>query len=490
MTRMHKIFLAGIFISVCLATVAFSADDDFFQEQEINLTGEILGCRYGDFNGDSMTDIAVIVTEAGGERTLNSYIQRESGRFPPTISQRVVLAPTADMVQAADINNDGKMDILTVTHEGVFLYQSSGDGFPDRPRQVIAEPTIFVGSSAGEIMSQKFLYAINGRLTAFVPVVDGYMLYEYDNGQFSQVSKLGFSHLFVADEAPIKLFTARSTVYEMTLPDIVISDFNRDDLADIYLLWPTHLAIFPQGQKGKFDTGPKISFDFGKYGRDNLCQAVLVDFDRDGLLDLVCSHSLGGLSEARTEFRFFGASQITANDRLERQLITLTDVCGNLMVRDFDGVGGPELVVPAIELGILTTVKNMIAKKTDFHFLVYPIDNLGRPSKEPKIRRKVTCRLNFEQTDPTGDFRLDWSGDYNKDGILDLVTADGEQMFFYSGVADEYIEKKAGLVLNIAHVDKIITAQLNNDGNSDLILIHKPGGGAQKVTLLVTNRIY
>jgi hypothetical protein len=160
------------------------------------------------------------------------------------------------------------------------------------------------------------------------------------------------------------------------------------------------------------------------------------------------------------------------------------------MLGNFDHTGGLELVVPAIELGILSTVKKMITKKTDFHLLIYLLDNGGRPAKEPTVRKKISCHLNFEKADPISDIRLDWSGDYDGDGIYDLALADGGgQLMFYRGSADEYLESRANLVLDIPNPDEIRPAQLNVDGRSDLIIIHQPGENITRLTLLVSNRI-
>ncbi len=489
--KKYPLFIA--FLAVCIAfmvVLSQAADDDIFLQQEFTVGGEILACRHADFNGDTLPDLAIIASETSGERVLLIYIQRDSRRFPPTASQRIVVTNTVNMIQAADVDMDGKSEIFLIDHNGVWMHRYGNDSFNDSPRHVIKQSTIFNGGIRGTILNHKFLHAISGKLTAFVPTAVGFALFSYAGGQFIPISEIAFSHFIAQQEAPVKSFINRPTIFAMTLPTVYISDYNRDDLSDIYLLWPNRLEMFPQNQRGRFISESKLVFNFNKYTRDNLCQSILVDFDRDGILDLVCCHSIGGLSDARTEIRFFGASQILNNDHVERHTINLTDICGNIMIGNYDGTGGPELVVPAIELGILTTVKNMISKKTDFHFLIYPIDNLGRPAKDPKVRRQVTCRLDFEQSDPTGNFRIHWSGDYNNDGLLDLVTADGKQLMFYPGKADEYVEKKAGLVLDIENVETILGARLNNDSNSDIIILHEPGRNSQQVTLLVTNRVF
>jgi hypothetical protein len=216
----------------------------------------------------------------------------------------------------------------------------------------------------------------------------------------------------------------------------------------------------------------------------------LVDYNLDGRLDVVCSRSLGGISGALTEVNFFHSTHLRRRDRTESYSISLTDACGNLIVGDFNNNGSPELIVPAIELGIMSTVKKMITKKTDFHILIYPIDNLGRPAREPEIRKKVSCRLDFESADPTSSIRINWSGDYDGDGLPDLVVADGGgQLLFLRGNVDEYLEDKAELVLDLLNPSQIRPVHLNNDGCHDLVIIHKPEEGITRLTLLVTNRI-
>lgn len=490
MSIYQNIGLYILLVVIGLVSHIQAADDDIFIQQEINVSGEILACRHADFNGDLLPDLALVVSETTGERILSIYLQRTSRRFPPTSSQRIVLSPTVNMIQALDIDNDGKSELFIIDRDGMWRFRFDDEQFNGRARHVISRQTLFAGGIHGPIMSEKFLFDVGGKISAFIPDADGFDLYSYEKDKFVSNSLIPFQHYFTRQALPVKSFIRRPTVLSMSLPKIVISDYNRDDLADIYLLWSDHLMIFPQNMQGGYTDESRLEYDFSKYSRDNLCQSALIDFDRDGLLDLICCHSLGGLSDARTEIRFFGATQILNNDRVERHTINLTDICGNMMIDNFDGTGSVELVLPAIELGILTTVKNMISKKTDCHFLIYPIDNLGRPSREPMHRRKATCRLNFENADPTGDFVLNWKGDYNNDGRLDLVVADGNQMMFYLGDAEEYIESRAGLVLDIADVDDIVSARLNGDDNSDLIVIHGPSTGSQKITLLVTNRIF
>ncbi|MCP4567555.1 MAG: VCBS repeat-containing protein [FCB group bacterium] len=479
-----------IYLVVAGYGIGFAAGDDFFLRQNIDVAGNILGCRQADFNGDGKIDLALIVSEPTGKRTIKTYLQRESGRFPPGAGQTIELPSSTNMVQCRDMDGDGRSEIITIDHDGLRMFAHNGERFDDNPKTEVPGPSIFNAGIEGSILSHKFLYPVSGTWVAFMPIYDGFLLWEYKGGKFIRLGRLDTRHVIRYIERPVKLFGSMNTVFSMALPEITVGDNNGDGLDDIYLTWPTRIAIYNQTEAGQFDNEGRIDFDFQRLASGNLCQARLVDFDLDGRLDLVCSQSIGGVSGAHTEINFFGADRLRQQNRSASHNISLTDAHGNLIIDNIDRSGGLELVVPAVELGIMSAVKMMITKKTDFHLLIYPIDNLGRPASDPIIRRKITCRLDFDNADPTANIRCDWSGDFNGDGFPDLVFADGGgQLMFYSGMAEEYIEKKASLVIDVVDPEFIKITQLNSDGRSDLIIIHKPGSQSSRLTLLVTNRI-
>jgi hypothetical protein len=487
--------LVSAFLIACwLGGAAFSAGDDFFLKQNVDVSGTILGSREADFNGDGLIDIVLLVGEQGDRRTFKSYIQRESGRFPPGPGQTIELSPSANMVQALDLDNDGRTELYVVDRNGLWEYRHDGAEFNPQPNEMISFPTFLSAGIQDGLLDQEIIYFVSGRPVAFLPIDGGYSLWEYKQEKFDNIGLLRFSHLMTINDRPVKLFSGlshnRQGWFWVNIPAITISDSNGDDLDDVYLIWYDRLAIFTQNEQGQFRDDAPFLFQFQESSEGNLCQASLVDYDRDGRLDVVCSRSMGGISEAETEIIFYHSTQIRRRDRTESHKITLTDACGNLIIGDFDQNGGPELVVPAVELGIMSTVKKMVTKKTDFHILIYPIDNLGRPAREPQVRKKISCRLDFENADPTAEIRISWSGDYDGDGLIDLVVADGNgQLVFYRGNTENYLENKSDLVLDMPNPDRIRPAHLNNDGRTDLIIIHEETGGATRLTILVTNRV-
>ncbi len=474
---------------ICLPSVLQAVGDEFFSRQEIDVPGIVLGWRSADVNGDGKVDLILIADEYAGGRTARVYLQREGDRFPPIASQTVTLSPSTNMVQAADIDGDGKAELLAVDRAGLWAYKHDGTQFSSPPQALAAVPSIFIAGIERCIEPQNLLYPISGRQIAVIPVADGFSLWECRQGKCTSVGQLPVIHKMSQDERPVKLFGSHAGAFVLTLPEIVIADADGDKRDDIYLVWPDRLVIFNQTATGTFGSQPSVDLYVPKAGAD-FCQSRLADVDRDGRLDLVCSHSIGGISGAHTEIDLYTSDRFTQKHPKETQHVTLTDACGNLIVDNIDRTGGLELVVPAMELGVMTTVKTMITGKTDFHLLIYPIDNLGRPTQEPAVRRKLSCRPGFESANPTSAIRIDWSGDFDGDGLPDVVFADGNgQLQFYRGAAGEYVQSKTSLVLDMIDLDQMQVVSLNADNRSDMIIIHKPGEPNSRVTLLSSNRI-
>lgn len=483
-----------VLMTVSCLSVVRAADDNVFIQQQIDVRGVILGTREADFNGDGLIDLAVFAADASGNRILSAYIQREAGRFPPAPSQTFMLSPSANVVQCRDLDGDNAAELYVMDRSGLWRYRFADGQFGEEPDHVITVPTIFGGGMENGLLPEKCFRTVSGRPAAFLPDYNGFAVWTYADGRFSKLAELPASQRCAVNSRPVKLFgdysPSQASQYIVSIPDVVVHDGNGDGRDDIYLIWPDRLTMYMQNDEGKFGADRKAEFRFQDVEDGSMLQSQLMDYDGDGRLDLICSRSDGGISGAHTDITFFNAADILLGRRVEGHRITLTDACGNLIVGDFNNDGMPELAVPAVELGILSTVQKMITKKTDVHVLIYPIDNTGQPTKEPTVRRELSCRLDFEQADPTANIRLNWAGDYDGDGLADLVVADGGgQLMFYRGLPSQYIESKASLVLDMQSPNSIRPAQLNADGRDDLVIIHKPAQGITRLTLLVSNRI-
>jgi hypothetical protein len=76
-----------------------------------------------DFNGDGNLDVAVSGTDFFGKGAVKVYLGDGKGNFPNNVSYSVEYA--GDSVAAADVNGDGKIDLVT---DGVSVLLGNGDG--------------------------------------------------------------------------------------------------------------------------------------------------------------------------------------------------------------------------------------------------------------------------------------------------------------------------------------------------------------------------
>jgi len=392
------------------SSVYLGNGDGTFQSPK-SFSGSLIGV--GDFNGDGKLDIAAAMDCPSGGTCVSILLGNGDGTF--LAGQNLVFAGTGADGVVADVNGDGKLDLVTADTDdsfgGVRVFLGNGDGTLQAPQ------FYHVGNGFGEAYDVKvgdfngdgkpdLVVANNG--TSNVSVFLG-------NGDGTFQSEVDFPAGF----QPLRVITG---------------DFNGDGRSDVAVLDRDSVAILLDQGNGTLQTA--TDYPAGK----NAQSVAVGDFNGDGKPDLAIGNFFDGtisirLGNADGTFRSpltftvntkpWAAAVGDFNGDGKLDLVTICAGCGNgevllgngdgtfqsapsftvgntpesLVVADFNGDGKPDLGV-ANETS--PTVPGSVS------ILLGNGDGTFRPAVNYTVG-KGPASIAF--------------GDVNHDGKLDLLTA-------------------------------------------------------------------
>ena len=202
---------------------------------------------FADMNRDGRIDLILSTySEAAKSGTLDIMLRQADGTWT-SASRTTVPAWTLD-VEFADLNNDGRLDVLTTYYQPqrVDVFLGDGGGRLGSPRSY-AVPEYMTGIATGDINRD-----------GAVDVVAG-----------------GWEQLLVFLGSPAGVLTSSATIRAEAFKPALV-DMNMDGALDIV---SGYTAILPGAGDGTFGTPEQ--FDSGVF------YAAIADFNHDGLLDWV-----------------------------------------------------------------------------------------------------------------------------------------------------------------------------------------------------------
>ena len=481
----------------------------------------------GDFDGDSRPDLVVSLDGSGSTGHLSILLNDGTGKF---IAPNLVnLAGHPSTLVVNDVNNDGKLDIVTALSTGttdgkvaVLLGNGTG-GFSHAPnspfftlrvnafalvlgdfnedgKRDLAVPNsaggadIMLGDGAGGF-APLAASPVSGGSLSMTPGdynEDGHLDLLIDNRMFLGTGTANFS-------APIVVVNPGDTNVAFA------GDVNHDGHLDAVVAGPGGLTIMLGNGTGNLVRGKSYTSGFTLFGAASSF-AVPGDFNEDGKVDLAAVKSFGiGILEGGGTGAFYDALSYQTTIESPRYLVTAD--FNNDGKQDFVTASGAFLPAGArIEVAHGDGSGGFTLKSISTFGVSQPrgiaaadFNNDGRP--DLAVTRPSDGRISILLNDGTGGFPADGTtqsyvigsqpstvkaGDFNNDNKTDLVVllagSNGLYLLLGDGNGSFTVHSFTPLQGTTFFSDVAI-GDFNADGKSDLAV---SGGGAANFVRVLT----
>ena len=418
--------LVGLMASLPL----IAGDISFRPRQQMRVAGRLKEVRSFDFEGEGRRDIVALSEVREGKRSrweVSLFVQSERGRFREEPDRVVGLDSAAAVIAPLSLGESRERVLAAVSPGGVFAVRLDEGGDRAGPIRLAALETpvavkvdggpIFCdairdwdGDGLDEMVVADFsglsllTFAGPGRLTptARIEVLPGLRVYHRGGG--SNLRR----------DVPVS--------FRYDFPVVTPGEYNGDAKPDLFIRTEERLAVSVQVAKGDYRRPVvvrEISRPFEEDDGDDVEVLFgLADFNGDGLTDVSEAWWKGtGLTGTRAEIRLFLGGAGGFGGRPD-QVIEVEDALPSLLLfEDLDGDGRDEMIVPTMELGLMSFVRILTSGMLRIKARIFDDDPAGVFEDEPRYVHQVSARIDL-----SGQRNLaSGYGDFNHDGKLDFV---------------------------------------------------------------------
>lgn len=442
---------------------------------------------FEDLNDDNLEDI-LIQTKTPEKKRLLIFFQRGDG-FSPSPSQILDFDGEAIIFDVGNVTGQYQgREIVYLTSSSLKYYYLEENFYNPESKKLTDISSIFLSPSPESPVRCKFIWDANDDKLddIFIAELNNLTLFFGEkNGIFKKSQKIDLNPFFTT-RSPFRFSLedledpehfSQKTITRV--PVLYVDDFNGDKRKDIISIFKDEIKVFFQNEKNEFSIKPDFMINLyiltEKEKKKIPVPAFTVfatDLNNDGLIDIVVSKSevqaMASLSKIYIYLNKKGNIDLTPD-----QILMYESAYGDPQILDINGDNHKDLIISEAKMGIFQLLKILITRKVTFENAIY-LGQSGKYPESPAAKIKSKLRFDLEKLEESKGEIAYFSGDFNKDGIKDILKKIDEKNLLaiflgqpkakeeiYSKIASYEIKEELPLL--------VVIKDLNNDKVSDII---------------------
>jgi len=432
-----------------------------------------------DLNGDSFPDLVV-----QNDHDLHFFLfDRERG-FTATAQQTIRLDGTVFLWTLARLEEGKPPSLVTAGSRAIQAHSFGGRGFAARGADLVVHPSLFEDASDGG----------PPLFTDFAPDLDAdgiseLLLFRKDDIFIMKGGPAAGYRCLQKLPLPVEVTLIHNWGANMKMtetsavPPLAFGDTDGDGRPDVSYYRDEAIGTFRQNPDGSFVPADPMDILTDKpKKRDRFVKFDIpprvADLNGDGLLDIAAVYPTKG--RVHVFYGRPGRRDFSQPDEVKQ---VADGWSSGIYLEDLGGRGRLDLIMGVVRrFGISGGIQVFLSGKVDLELHIYPMQANGQFPRDPvqELKFPIPYLLQVTRTSAMIDltFRPNFKGDFNGDGLRDMLVADGDRTLrIYPGSRDRGIsEKPSGSIAMNPPEGTVRTepfvADFNRDGISDLVLKH------------------